>query len=650
MLAPVTNTHDQLAIEKLSVFVSECIRESDNLGGVEYTAERRARDSWGEESSEMLRRYAAAAMTPSFERAVHAEVDRLLPSAASGEVQDVPKSIASGIVGHVIARLVAESVLAIDTAREQRAPNMLRRALDGARETGDALVREFYFFDRYGTQRISLEDFRARREILNGASYGLHEGGPRYLHGGAGYLVELSHAIDCGDLFLDIFEQLPHADWGEIAHDREIYGAKGALLRALVKGSEDLRPFLDRAGLSSVVPDFTLIPAAVYEQARHDPSVSKEVRAAYEWIEGRSVMIRSSALHSEDGEHLGAGVYASYRLPRNASFELYCEVVGKVYDSTESSLAQEYRRQIDFSGDEKMGVVIQEYQEGDHQESSGHINTCRFQMPSIIEVTCQDRYVPVFLSGHENEISNSSSVVFPLDRGRLERQIGSGGDSLYSAFLLPSDHTQDASPLFAGEVGKLGLLLEMYFQRPMQIEFVAAGYRIYLVQARPLPEAWEHAAYVQFPERSDFLWQGASFGVLDEDLEILPDDEANCERSGLVIIDSGWRASDSLAWLERVLPKKGAVWILRPSENMRGHIESRCAERGLVIITGELLPHDEAIEYRMELLSRLWDTYGSDVSDWLFRSDKDRPCILPPHEGMKRLRVVSNGLEARVYT
>jgi hypothetical protein len=470
------------------------------------------------------------------------------------------------------------------------------------------------------------------------------------MHGGGGYLVELSDTIKSGELFLDIFEQLPHADWSEIAQDRTTYGAKGALLRALVKGSDVLRPFLERTGLGYVVPDSTLIPAAVYNYARHDPSVSAEVRAAYQWIGGRSVMIRSSAVYSEDGEHLGAGVYASYRLPKNASFELYCEAIKEVYASTETPLAQEYRRQIEFSGDEKMGIIIQEYKEGNYRESSGHINTCRFQMPGVIEVTCQRRYVPEFVEGHDNEIRNSSSVVFPFDRVRLEKQLGGGDDTLFAPFLLPSDHARDANPLHASEAGKLGLLLESYFQRPMQLEFVQAHYRTYLVQARPLPEAWCQAAHVQFPERSDFVWQGASFGVLDEELEILADDETNCERSGLVIIDSGWMASDSPAWLERVLPKKGAVWIVRPSQNMRGHIESRCAERGLVIITGELLPHDEAIEYRMELLSRLWDAYGSDVSDWLFRSDKDRPCILPPHEGMKRLRVVSNGLEARVYT
>jgi hypothetical protein len=270
-------------------------------------------------------------------------------------------------------------------------------------------------------------------------------------------------------------------------------------------------------------------------------------------------------------------------------------------------------------------------------------------MPGVIEVTCQRRHIPEFVVGHDNEISNSSSVVFPFDRFRLEKQLGGGDDTLYAPLLLPSDYTQDANPLHASEVGKLGLLLEAYFQRPMQLEFVQAQYRTYLVQARPLPEAWCQAAHVHFPERSDFVWRGASFGVLDEELVILPDDEANCERSGLVIIDSGWMASDSLAWLERVLPKKGAVWILRPSENTRGHIESRCAERGLLIITGELPPQHDTVEYRMELLSRLWDAYGSDVSDRLFKSDKDKPCILPPHEGMKRLRVVSNGLEARVY-
>jgi hypothetical protein len=370
MFSQSPHTHDHIALEKISTFAADCIRDCGYLGSIEHTAEQKARDTWTAESSEMLRRYAAAAMSPSFEQVVVTEVDRLLPGADSVEVQDAPKAIATGIVGTSIGRLVGESVRAIDTAREQRCPVALRRALDDARQIGDDLVRDFYFFDRYGTQRISLEDFRSRSALIDGASYGINERGPRYMHGGGGYLLQLSDTIKGGELFLDIFEQLPHADWSEVAHDRTTYGAKGALLRALTKGAEVLRPFLEGAGLGYVVPDFTLIPAAAHDHARHDPSVSEEVRTGYQWIEGRSVMIRSSAVYSEDGEHLGAGVYASYRLPKNASFELYCEAIKEVYASTETPLAQEYRRQIDFSGDEKMGIIIQEYQEGDYRESS----------------------------------------------------------------------------------------------------------------------------------------------------------------------------------------------------------------------------------------------------------------------------------------
>jgi hypothetical protein len=650
MIASSTVAHDTVAMSKLSQLVADCMQSCEGIDCIGYAAENRLRDSaWAEEHVETLRRCAVAALSPAFEGTTRAEMERLGLASGSSTAHEVSKEIAYAILELSIRRLVQESVDAIHAAQERRDSDGLRVAIDGARQVGESLVRDFYFFDRDGKHRITEEDFRSRASRLDGASPGIDERGPRFSIGGGGYLVELSDTIDGGSFALDLFTQLPHAEWDKIARDREIYGAKGAFLRALSKGVDNLRPFLDRAGLSYLVPDFTLIPAAVYDRARHDPSVSQEVRAAYEWIGGRCVMVRSSAVHSEDGEHLGAGVYSTFRLPAHASFEVYCEAVKAVYASTESPLAREYRRGIEFTGDEKMGVILQEYQEGSYQESAGHINTCRFQIPKVIDVTTQRRSIPAFVPGEANEIFNSDSVVLPLHRLMIERELGTRGDRMYSSLVLPSDHTQESNPFSVVELGKLGVILEMYFGRPMQLEFVEAQYRNFLVQARPLPESWCRSATVQFPERGDFLWQGASFGVLDDELEILGEDETNCERSGLVIIDSGWMASEYLAWLERVLPKKGAVWVLRPSEHMRGHIESRCAERGILVITGELLSHQDTFEYRGELLSRLWKAYGDDPSHWLFSADRDRPRILSPHEGMKQLRVVSDGLEARVY-
>jgi hypothetical protein len=213
--------------------------------------------------------------------------------------------------------------------------------------------------------------------------------------------------------------------------------------------------------------------------------------------------------------------------------------------------------------------------------------------------------------------------------------------------MVPSDDTTYLNTSLASSIAKFAAVLELYFKAPLQVEYVQSGGVLYPVQARPLPAAWLEPHQVTMPIEDNYIWRSKSFGVIDELLDVLPADENIWLKKGVVIFDSSKYGSDHLGWLERVIPGKGAVMVLRSKDDGTGHIESRCAERGVVLIFGDMIAGGHESE-RRDYFEKIEEVYGSPFREELF-TNCQRPLVLEPNERFSKLRVVSTGFEARVF-
>ncbi len=459
-------------------------------------------------------------------------------------------------------------------------------------------------------------------------------------------LYQLYEVISQFKKLADLIENMPSASPEVIEADRLRYGAKGAYHIALQRAVGELEQQFSQAGICVEFPDFTLIPADQSVEYRDAPEQSADVCTAYQWIEGREVILRSSAVYSEDGASLGAGIYTSVVLRRNAPLAEFCQAIKFIYDSLDSDLALAHRERIGFSGEELMGIVVQEWIEPiGSRDVMGHINTVRPQMATVCEVCAQERFVPTFTEDDKLEIQNNDSELVPFRRSQMFLNLISGDE--FGA-LIPNDYTKNLDTLLAASIAKLGVVLELYFKTPLQVEYVQSGGFLYPVQARPLPAAWLEAHQVKMPMEENYIWRSRSFGVIDEVLDVLPADENNWRKKGVVIFDSSKYGSEYLAWLERVMPGKGAVVVLRSKDSGAGHIESRCAERGVVLISGDMIL-GEGVRNRGEYLTVMEDLYGSPFRKKLFEPSQKKPLVLEPNERFNKLRVVSTGFEARIF-
>jgi hypothetical protein len=632
--------------------IESCCSSETELHYVEMNVGYKLKNSFKNEKSTELQRAALYATSDLFQGVLYEKLTSRFPERTRKDFEHLSRSIAIELTSLTINKIAEETCVALQRAIQGEDSTALRDALNAGKATAKIICEDFYIFESEDGRRINFADYIARPYNLESACLSLSAQQGSATQSNIGYsLRDLSNSTLLGEFFLKVKEKYPEIDTETLLRDKKLFGAKGAHLIALKKASEELQPFLEEIGEGFTVPDFMLLPAHLSEKEASELSSLLEIRTAYEWVAGREVMIRSSAVLSEDGEHLGAGIYTSVLFPADGDYALFCAAVAHIHASTNTPHAQEYRAQCGITAAERMGVIIQEYVNKGYERSdgAGHINTVRPQMPEICDVVEQGRYLPEFKIGAPAEIQNLDSTLVPLHRDILLQQLVGTHSNDEAALILPTDHTREYSPHQCISLAKLGLMVEWYFKTPLQLEYVTADYRTHLVQARPLPETWTMRAAVTFPERTDFVWRGMSFGVLDATLDILSDDETNHTKSGIVIFDSGYRVSDYLGWLEKVLPKNGAALIMRPSEAMRGHIESRCAERGITVMTGEMIHELNSHEYRSELLDKLWTSYGKDCSSWFFATKHREPYILGPSEKLKQLRVVSNGLEARVY-
>lgn len=397
------------------------------------------------------------------------------------------------------------------------------------------------------------------------------------------------------------------------------FGAKGANLLAL----QDVQSQLRQTGLAESIhfdiSPFTLLGVETFNDWMAGRDITEKLAEAYEWMHQIEEadkyhiplgwMIRSSAVHSEDGQNItGAGIYYSEHFNSPAgegSFGNFCAAVVRVYESTNSPQARQYRQEHGIA-DEKMGIVLQQYVRSLDDNMIGYTNSAMPGLPNMVEV----------VSRHSRNLAKKDALLPLLGmRGSDLRQRIFGKNLLHFPV--------DGYKVWEGAVEEMAVLttaLEVIWGRPIQIEYVCNTIYPSLFQIRPLPSMELTAANeINFPDEPH-MHEGAAIGMLDEVLPVLDNYADNSDSVGVVVIPSnyGW----SMRGYEAILPKAGVVVILY-GDGPNGHIQTLCAEKGLTCIFED----------------------GR-------RSSKGRIAVMndPNLFGHDYIRVVSNGIEGRIYS
>lgn len=435
----------------------------------------------------------------------------------------------------------------------------------------------------------------------------------------------LARAVDVAEAaitrypFERMLEKLPSRDQGRFDELRLQYGAKAANLLILFEFVGDINMlYSDRLyGPRIVVPDFKVVPVGLYRAWSEGKFVDDDLHPYFEWVSGlkeedslyednppsANYIVRSSAVFSEDGEKVtGAGMYDSVRVHGGATFEDFKEAVTSVYTSTDSPHAQAYRKQYGIDSEE-MGLVIQKFISPDKNSVASGEGFCNSRLPGVPQL------MEVVTRTSRNFVNREELDLFlALDVDKKE-------EAFQSVHHFPPDIHRVAVELPI-RVAQITSAVERIWGRDIQVEFVAEGPEIHFVQVRELPtRIMPPESKIQFPETLP-THTGAAIGIGDMELPIL-EREDNSQKKGVVVIRANYGWTN---WVDNnsCLPKEGAV-IITDDEGGSGHIQTLCAEKGLVCI----FPAKE---------------------------EKGGPTLkYSEFSGLNKVRVVANGLEGRVY-
>jgi hypothetical protein len=263
------------------------------------------------------------------------------------------------------------------------------------------------------------------------------------------------------------------------------------------------------------VPRFTGVPATIYDQYVEGDLTEEDLEPYLRWIKEGSdkrYLVRSSALNSEDGEHMGAGVYDTVLLPQNPTLKELYDAVTEIYDSVNSDFARNYRSEIGVE-EEKMGLVMQELV-GDLQTTIlVTLDTVLNGVPQLASFSIDKGSHP--LSEREQSVR---STQLTLDRLGSRAEFGtfllrSAPDGLRTHIPPDTDYVDPEETWLAVQAA---VLAERVLGRPVQVEALIEGGDIYLVQARPLPDNWlQPIPFEGFPDDLEPWYEGSSSGVWD---------------------------------------------------------------------------------------------------------------------------------------
>lgn len=419
--------------------------------------------------------------------------------------------------------------------------------------------------------------------------------------------------------FEEEFEKIPKPTKERFDELRIKYGAKAANLILLSERVELINHLISSVPgrFKLVVPDFIAVPVELHRAWKEGKLTEDDLRPYYHTARGYEEnqrvysdghILRSSAKKSEDGDKLtGAGIYTSVHIPEGSSLEEFTDGIDTVYDSVESERAREYREQNEID-DEEMGLLIQKYVALPDNKllRSGSINSTLPGLPNLMECVI----------GKNRTFIDRKALDFvlhldPEKDEKVYRQV----------FHYPPDTSKIPfyMPLY---IAKFAYIIEKLWNKNIITEFVFDDlFKLFNgVQVRALPlKTADQAREIVFPEKQP-IHTGASIGIGDVTLPVLANRRDVCEKDGVVIFNTNFTWSANYG--EDYLPKTGAVIIAGKRPNEDGHIQTLCAERGLICI------------------------YQTDDG----KHSPDKPVLSYDELGdLAKIRVISNGMEGRVY-
>jgi hypothetical protein len=431
----------------------------------------------------------------------------------------------------------------------------------------------------------------------------------------------------------ELMDEIGCIDKAELNKNRLRFGAKGAnllmisrLLSKFITGKFGLIVY----GIS--IPTFELIDTNTYQSWKNQCDISEKLRTVYESFCGKPIMIRSSAVYSEDGENLtGAGIYLSVPLEQGATFEQFCEAVENVYASCEADGARMYRQENGIER-ELMGLVVQE----------------RIEDPML---GCIDSSRPY--SAHTSSLkSYGLRQRYIFDSKKLDHCIFTNNTFyVFKNASWLSLEFEDGQ-LYYSEIIAFGRILEKLYGQPVQIEFSENPVSDYhhdmcLLQVRPLPLKMFGVPKIKFPADIEHIYECWAEGTCDEVLDVLEFDQKNTDKNGLVVFNSSWEGSINYYSLRAAMPKQGAVMILVPSTPDRGHIETLALEKGLTILFHrEEMPEDYSDDSPVKQTT---DYLRKDIRNLFDEPYVRLMGLCGSFAGHKKVRIVANGKVARIY-
>jgi hypothetical protein len=229
---------------------------------------------------------------------------------------------------------------------------------------------------------------------------------------------------------------------------------------------------------------------------------------------GKGVMVRSSALLSEDGDKIsGAGIYDSFEInEEDLSPRTLAENVLNVYASVNSSRAREYRK-INGLGDEQMEVVIQELSDGYNGVAMSRLQARN----GIIPISWSELRGAVVGSANPEDMGEVYTAFFsPLNN---KRYIKGAHKLIFQSEDAKFSHTnyieQNIVPLIGNIKERYGKEFELEFviALPSRIMFHDNGDKpiINLVQIRPLINIQDKE--VVFPKKKSIMEAEYCMGI-----------------------------------------------------------------------------------------------------------------------------------------
>ena len=416
--------------------------------------------------------------------------------------------------------------------------------------------------------------------------------------------------------------------------DTLLFGAKAAHLIQLRKKVPLINKYFNGYYSKMGIPNFKCIPVITYRKWQKGEDIDPELKKMHQTIKAESgkVILRSSAVYSEDGEDsVAPGIYESITISTEADFEEFKNTVLKIYESVNSPEAIQYRQENGIEKEE-MGIVVQEYEDIEASEYEeyvgwyqgyGFANTVLRNIPELSEMVFDE----------------TSRAI--LTRENAEKRYREGSLKMAKAYLkdpedppvlypskMKAEHVPyiqlDVQAVMPAEVDKIARqiwILEKLFGKPINVEFAHEAVTN-ILQVRPIPKKALERIKVNFPKK-DPLLKLKALGAGDTELKILPtSDQSNHTKKGVVIFDTTYGRGKTKAELAKQLPKEGAVIVFKGSGKGKGHLETLCAEKNILLLFN---PGTRLAGGSEE---------STDYTDY---------------HGHTSLHIVANGLEGRVY-